>query len=64
MVFSFTRRPVFAAALLSLAGGAAVWAQIDGENRGVAPVDSSGSYEVSGITVDVAAKTADAAKAK
>lgn len=42
--------------------GAAVFAQIEGGDRGVAPIDSSGSFEVSGIDVDVAAKTADAAR--
>jgi hypothetical protein len=41
--------------------GGAVWAQLEGE-RGVPPIDSSGSYEVGGVAVDVAAKTADAAR--
>ena len=41
---------------------AAVIAQIDGSERGVAPIDSSGSFEVSGIAVDVRAKTAEAAR--
>ncbi len=41
---------------------AAVIAQIEGGERGVAPLDSSGSFEVSGIAVDVRAKTADAAR--
>ena len=41
--------------------GAGAYAQIEG-GRGVAPVDSSGDFEVSGVTVDVAAKTADAAR--
>lgn len=50
----------------SLAGaallfGAGALAQIEG-GRGVAPVDSSGDFEVSGVTVDVAAKTAEAAR--
>jgi hypothetical protein len=48
---------------LSLLGlGAAVFAQMEGGDRGVAPIDSSGSFEVTGINVDVAAKTADAAR--
>ncbi|WP_293880183.1 heavy-metal-associated domain-containing protein [Sphingomonas sp.] len=46
--------------LLGLA--AAVFAQMEGGDRGVAPIDSSGSFEVTGIDVDVAAKTADAAR--
>lgn len=41
---------------------AAVIAQIDGGDRGVASIDSSGSFEVSRITVDVRAKTAEAAR--
>lgn len=51
------------AAMLALAGlaGLAV-AQIDGGDRGVAPIDSSGSFEVGGIRVDVSAKTAEAAR--
>jgi len=46
--------------LFAVAGVA--FAQIEGGDRGVAPVDSSGDYEVSGVNVDVAAKTADAAR--
>jgi hypothetical protein len=41
---------------------AAVVAQIEGGGGGVAPVDSGASFEVSGVTVDVAAKTADQAR--
>ena len=46
---------------LALIVGADALAQIEG-TRGMAPVDTSSSYEVSGITVDVAGKTADAAR--
>jgi hypothetical protein len=42
--------------------GAVVYAQIDGGDRGVAPLDSSGSFEVTGIDVDVAAKSAESAR--
>lgn len=56
------RVPHFLAIAGAVALGAAVFAQIDGENRGVAPIDSSGSFEVTGIPVDVRAKTADAAR--
>jgi hypothetical protein len=38
------------------------YAQIEGSDRGVPPVDSSANYEVGGISVDVAAKTADLAR--
>jgi hypothetical protein len=40
----------------------AVMAQIEGGDRGVAPIDTSGSFEVTGIDVDVAAQTAEAAR--
>ena len=52
--------PFIAIGALGLA--VAVFAQIDGGDRGVAPLDSSGSFEVSGVSVDVAAKTAEAAR--
>ncbi len=61
MAYPFSRRLLAASAAAALAAGA-VWAQIEGGGRGVAPVDSAGSYEVSGVGVDVAAKTADAAR--
>ncbi|WP_174297896.1 heavy-metal-associated domain-containing protein [Sphingomonas bacterium] len=51
--------PAIAAA--ALAAGAVV-AQVEGGNRGVAPVDSSGAYEVDGVGVDVSAATAAAAR--
>ncbi|MFN3519360.1 MAG: heavy-metal-associated domain-containing protein [Sphingomonas sp.] len=57
-------KPLFlvpAAAALALGAGVGV-AQIEGGGRGVAPVDSSRDYEISGIRVDVAAKDADAAR--
>lgn len=47
-------------ALVAVAG--AGLAQIEGGSRGVAPIDSAGSYEVSNIAVDVAAKSADQAR--
>lgn len=46
----------------ALCAGAIVYAQIEGGDRGVAPIDTSGAFEVTGIDVDVAAKTADAAR--
>jgi hypothetical protein len=52
-------------ALVLLASGAAVsvFAQIEGNaDRGVAPIDSVSNFEVGGITVDIAGKTADAAR--
>ena len=55
-------RPFFTPlAILSLLLAAGAYAQLEG-GRGAAPIDSSGSYEVSGIDVDVEAKDADAAR--
>lgn len=53
--------PVLAAALLLLVTGGGAPAQIETE-RGAAPVDSSGSFEVAGIIVDVSAGSAEAAR--
>lgn len=50
--------PVVALALV----GTLLRAQIEGGERGVPPIDSSSSFEVSGIEVDVSADTADAAR--
>lgn len=49
-------------AAVALVAGSATLAQIEGSGRGVAPVDSGGAFEVNGVTVDVAGKTADAAR--
>ena len=62
-----TVRPYFRAWPLVLflclaALGATVYAQIEGSDRGVLPVDGAGGLEVSGITVDVFGKTADVAR--
>ncbi|MFM9977644.1 MAG: Ig-like domain-containing protein [Sphingomonadaceae bacterium] len=52
----------FLLAMAALALGAVVYAQIESGDRGVAPIDTSTSFEVTGITVDVVAKTAEAAR--
>ncbi|WP_375381298.1 heavy-metal-associated domain-containing protein [uncultured Sphingomonas sp.] len=57
----FPARLYAAVALAALATGVVV-AQIEGGDRGVAPVDSAGAYEVDGVAVDVSASTADAAR--
>ena len=43
-------------ALLTLSGG--LYAQLESGERGIAPLDSSGTFEVTGIHVDVGAKDA------
>lgn len=51
------------AALVGLgAGGGTVLAQIEGQPRGLAPIDNGGSYEVTDVTVDVSGKTPEAAR--
>jgi hypothetical protein len=54
--------PVTLALLLLLAGAGVVFAQLEGGERGVPPIDSASTYEVTGINVDVVAPTADAAR--
>lgn len=46
--------------MLGVAG--VVVAQIEGSDRGIAPIDSSSSYEVGGVAVDVTGKDADSAR--
>jgi hypothetical protein len=56
-------RPLPVLAALALMGaGAIVYGQIEGSDRGVAPIDSSGGYEVGGIQVDVYGKSAELAR--
>ncbi|MEK6638042.1 MAG: heavy-metal-associated domain-containing protein [Pseudomonadota bacterium] len=63
MSLSRILRPIPLALFVSLLGvGAVVVAQIEGGDRGVAPIDGSADYEVSGVRVDVAANSADAAR--
>lgn len=49
-------------AIILLAFGGVVLAQIEGGERGIAPIDSTSSYEVGGVKVDVAGKDADSAR--
>jgi hypothetical protein len=59
------RRPaaLIAAAFLALAGlGGALVAQMESGERGILPIDSSGTLEITGIQVDVGGKDADSAR--
>lgn len=49
-------------AMLAIGTASLLRAQIEGNNRGVPPIDSSGSFEVTNVTVDVASKSSDAAR--
>lgn len=53
-----------ALALVLGATAVGVYAQLEGGERGVAPVDSASNFEVRGITVDVAARNADMASTR
>jgi hypothetical protein len=56
------RNSLIAAALAVLGLGGLAFAQIEGNDRGVPPIDSSANYEVGNVAVDVTAKTADQAR--
>ena len=58
----FRPAPLSILCIVLFAAGIAV-AQLErGDERGVAPIDGSGSYEVSGVQVDIAARSADQAR--
>ncbi|HEX8309642.1 MAG TPA: heavy-metal-associated domain-containing protein [Allosphingosinicella sp.] len=55
--------PLLLVALLaSFVAGRAVWAQLEGADRGVPPIDSASTFEITGVEVDVSAETADKAR--
>ena len=61
------RRPVFpilslVVAASLLAGGGALYAQLEGAERGVPPIDSASTLEVTGVEVDVTGKTSEQAR--
>jgi hypothetical protein len=60
------RIPALSPILLVLAlfalGGGILYAQLEGGDRGVPPIDSSNTYEVTGVRVDVTAENADKAR--
>jgi hypothetical protein len=53
---------LFVALLASLLASRAVWAQLEGADRGVPPIDSASTFEITGVEVDVSAD--NAAKAR
>ena len=59
------RLPLLAIPLLGLfliVGGGILYAQLEGSERGIPPVDSASNFEVLGVEVDVAAANAEAAR--
>lgn len=60
---SAPRKWMIAAAAMVLAGSSAlVYAQIEGPERGVPPIASTGDFEVSGVNVNVTGKNAEDAR--
>eukprot|EP01041_Mallomonas_annulata_P026038 gene26038-47228_t len=49
---------------LALIGGGIVFAQIEGPKRGIAPIASSGDFEVTGVAVNISGKNAFDARQK
>jgi hypothetical protein len=59
-----TGRILTIATALSLASASVVWAQIEGPKRGIAPLASTGDFEVTGIEVNATGKDAMEARRK
>ena len=51
-----------AIAMLSFVGAGLVYAQLDGADRGIPPIDSTTNFEVLGVEVDVTADSAEKAR--
>ncbi len=49
-------------ALLALAGGGSLYAQLEGGERGVPPIDSASTLEITGVEVDTVGKSAEDAR--
>ena len=50
------------AALLLFVGAGVLYAQLEGSERGIPPIDSTSNLEVSDVRVDVTADNAEAAR--
>ena len=56
------RAPLILLAGALLGAGGALYAQLEGADRGVPPIDSSSTLEVTGIEVDASGKTSEEAR--
>jgi hypothetical protein len=56
------RLPILLALLVAALAGGAVYAQLEGADRGVPPIDSASTFEVTGVAVDTGGKTAAEAR--
>jgi hypothetical protein len=54
--------PLVLALLATALAGGAVYAQLEGADRGVPPIDSASTFEITGVTVDTVGKTAEEAR--
>ena len=50
------------ALVVFVAGGGLIYAQLDGADRGIPPIDSTSNFEVMGVEVDVRAASGEAAR--
>jgi hypothetical protein len=55
-------KPAIPLVALLLAGAGILYAQLEGADRGIPPVDSTTNFEVQGVTVDVSAASGQAAR--
>jgi hypothetical protein len=53
-----------AVAVLLLVGAGILYAQLEGSDRGIPPVDSTSNFEILGVDVDVSADTAEKARSE
>jgi hypothetical protein len=56
------RLPILLSALALIGVGGAVYAQLEGAERGIPPVDSASAFEIGGVEVDVVGENAQAAR--
>jgi hypothetical protein len=61
---TFAKRLILPASLLLAvsAGGGILYAQLEGADRGIPPIDSASTLEVTGVQVDVTGKTSEEAR--
>ena len=58
----FPRLPLILGLSASLVAGGAVYAQLEGADRGVPPIDSASTFEVTNVEVDVSAESGEKAR--
>ena len=56
------RFPTLVALILAVFVGGIVYAQLEGSERGIAPIDSASTFEIDGVDVDVVAASGEKAR--